>query len=131
MGPATLYMAGLISAAVVAGGVALGLLLKSRGKSAAEKERERRLRVNALGRICDGSIVEVTENRDPGGRPVRHLHYHYSVGGVTYSAAQDISVLRSLVQTEKCSDGMPASVKYDPQNPSNSIVICELWSGLR
>ena len=125
-----LYMAGLISVAV-AGGVALGLVLKRRRKSAAEKERERRLRVNAIGRICDGTIVELADSRDSAGKLVRHLHYHYSVAGATYSAAQDISLLRGLAPTDKCSEGVPASVKYDQQNPSNSIVICELWSGLR
>jgi hypothetical protein len=25
----------------------------------------------------------------------------------------------------------PASVKYEPANPANSIVLCEGWSGLK
>lgn len=129
MEPTRLTILALVTASIAAGGVALGLSLRRR-QSAAERERARRLRVNAIGRICDGSIVEVTERMD-GGSPVRLLHFSYSVGGVTYSAAQDISTLRHVVHIENCSEGVPASVKYDPQNPSNSIVVCELWSGLR
>ncbi len=125
------YVIGLVGVLAAAGGVAVALMLKGRRKSPSEKERERRLMVNTVGRICDGSLVEITDYRDASGRLVRHLHYSYVVGGVEYAAAQDISALRSLVQQEKCSEGVPTSVKYDPQNPSNSIVICELWSGLR
>jgi hypothetical protein len=29
------------------------------------------------------------------------------------------------------SDLGPVSVKYDPRNPANSIVVSEEWSGLR
>ncbi len=123
-------IAGALGAAAAAG-AALTLFFKSRRKSAAEKERERRLKINAIGRICDASILEVTDSRGPGGKLALHLHYYYSVNGVTYTAAQDISALRALVETDKCSEGVPASIKYDAQNPSNSIILCELWSGLR
>ena len=98
-------------------------------KSPAERERERRLRINAIGRICDGTIVEVTE-LEQSGRRLRLLRYDYSVAGVTYSAAQDISALRHMAEAEKFSEGLLASVKYDPQNPLDSIVVCELWTGL-
>ena len=125
------YLIGVAGMLAAAGGVAVALMLRGRRKSPAEKERERRLKVNTVGRICDGSLVEITDYRDANGRLVRHLHFRYTVAGVEYAAAQDISALRSLVQHEKCSEGVPTSVKYDPQNPSNSIVICELWSGLR
>lgn len=124
-------MVGVLTAAAAASAAALALFLRSRRKTPAERERQRRLKVNALGRICDASIVEVRDHYDDTGRPVRHIHYLYTVGGVTYNAAQDISALRSLVQSNRVLEGSPTSVKYDPHNPSNSIVICELWSGLR
>jgi hypothetical protein len=32
---------------------------------------------------------------------------------------------------ERIITGLPASIKYDPSNPSNSILIADDWSGLR
>ncbi len=128
MGPGQLFGLGLMAGGLLAGGLALGLSLRSR-KSPAEKERERRLRINAIGRICDGTIVEVTE-LEQSGRLLRLLHYGYSVAGVTYPAAQDISALGHMAEAEKFFEGLPANVKYDPQNPLDSIVACELWTGL-
>ncbi|MBI3894862.1 MAG: hypothetical protein HY313_02915 [Acidobacteria bacterium] len=97
-------------------------------KSAAERERERRLAVNAIGRFTEGSITEGDSlNTDS---PDRHLlFYRYRVAGVEYSAAQDITSLRHIIPAG-CILGTTAIVKYDPHNPSNSILVCELWSGL-
>jgi hypothetical protein len=128
MGPDKLALI-VVGAAMAASGMFLGLRLRRR-KSAADKERERRLLVNTIGRICDGSIERFTES-DADAGPVRLLHYTYSVRGVSYSAAQDVSHITQHVRAEHLSEGVPASVKYDPQNPTNSIVVCELWSGLR
>jgi len=36
-----------------------------------------------------------------------------------------------LLPADRMSMVGPASVKYDPRNPANSIVLCEQWSGLR
>jgi len=122
------YTLVLIGAIIVAGSAALALSLRSR-KTEAEKERERRLKINAAGRICDGTIEKLAEPATAGG--ARLLYYSYTVGGVAYSAAQDLSMLPPKVRIGNCHEGFPASVKYDPQDPSSSIVICELWSGLR
>ncbi len=116
----------LLGAIAAASGVALGLSLRRR-KTAEEKERERRLKVNTVGRICDGSIERLAE--DSAARRV--IYYNYSVRGVSYSAAQDVTPLAGHINPERCLEGFPASIKYDPQNPSNSIVVCELWSGIR
>ena len=58
------------------------------------------------------------------------LFYTYSVGGVEYSATQDVSSIREHLPEDAALAG-PATVKYIPRNPANSIVICEEWSGLR
>ena len=60
----------------------------------------------------------------------RLLVYEYSVARVTYNAAQDISALGEAVRVSELCDGLPARIKYDPQNPGDSIVVCEKWSGL-
>lgn len=129
MEPVRLFALAFVVLAILIGGIALGLSLRYR-KSAAERERERRLKVHAVGRICDGSIEKLSD-LEQDGHPVCILHYHYAVSGATYSAAQDVSALRHVLRFENCSEGVPISVKFDPQNPSNSIVVCELWSGLR
>ena len=110
--------------ALAAGALGVGIALKRR-KTPEEKERARRLKINARGRITDGSLVQQVEQE---GR--RLLCFQYSVAQVTYNAAQDITTLSHVIRLEGICDGLPARVKYDPQNPSNSIVICETWSGL-
>lgn len=111
------------------GGAALavvaGSLLFRKRESAEEKERERRLWINARGRIAEGSLVQLARREN------RHLlSYQYEVAGVTYNAAQDITTIRHLTRLDAHCEGLPARVKYDPQNPPNSIVICEMWSGI-
>jgi hypothetical protein len=58
------------------------------------------------------------------------LVYEYSVAQVSYHTAQDISKLASPEELERVCEGLPVRVKYDPQNPGDSIVVCEDWSGL-
>ncbi len=59
------------------------------------------------------------------------LIYTYDVAGVTYEASQDVTHLRQFIDLYSCRLGLPTSVKYDPHNPGDSIVISETWSGLR
>jgi hypothetical protein len=87
-----------------------------------ERERRRRLAVNARGRLADGNITEASDSS---------IFYSYSVGGVEYATSQDIEELRPTfkVAPERLI-GSPVTVKYAMQNPANSIVVCEEWSGL-
>jgi hypothetical protein len=64
-------------------------------------------------------------------RPRSLVSYSYSISGVTYQTAQDITGLESQVKVERLVTGYPTSVKYDPSNPSDSIVVADDWSGLR
>ena len=84
-----------------------------------------------MGRITDGTVLDVHEA--PGEHCVTQqlLVYRYDVAGVSYEASQDVTHLRHLVDLHSCRIGLPASVKYDAQNPGNSIVIAEGWTGLR
>ena len=105
------------------------LLWRRRRKTPAERERLRRLAVNATGRIVEGTL---TETAPPGADSpgVSLIFYQYWAAGVEYAAAQDVSTLRHLVRLEDCWPGRAATVKYDPHRPANSIIVCELWSGL-
>lgn len=113
-----------------------------------ESERKRRLHLNHIGRIAEGQVVELSEHPAPKteehrgllgtrSRPLtdarpRHLvSYSYSISGVTYQTAQDITGLESQVHFERLVAGQQASVKYDPSNPSDSILVADDWSGLR
>ena len=61
----------------------------------------------------------------------RFLIFQYDVAGVSYEASQDVTYLRQLINLHSCRLGLPTSVRYDPQNPGNSIVVSERWMGLR
>ncbi len=100
-------------------------------KTAEDLERERRERLTLRGRICDGTIFDVQEVQANGHHPQQLLIYHYEIGGVAYDASQDITRLRQFVDVHSCRLGLPTSVRYDPHNPGDSIVISESWTGLR
>jgi len=57
------------------------------------------------------------------------LVYCYSIAGVSYECAQDVSLLPDYVRHVRID--LPVQVRFDPRNPGNSIVISEYWSGLR
>ncbi|HLZ11108.1 MAG TPA: hypothetical protein VKP58_00850 [Candidatus Acidoferrum sp.] len=112
-----------------------------------EAERKRRLHLNQIGRIAEGQVVELTQHpaeEEPapktlfGSKPrplagrLRHIvSYSYSISGVTYQTGQDITGLESQVRLERLVAGQPASIKYDPSNPVDSILVADDWSGLR
>jgi hypothetical protein len=119
-----------VGAATIAA-VGVGYLLRSRRKTPDQLERERRQRLSTHGRIIDGTIIDAQEVTNEGADAITLLIYRYDVSGVSYEASQDITHLRQFVDIHTCQIGLPSSVKYDPQNPGDSIVIAEDWSGLR
>lgn len=113
--------------------LALGLMfaLRKKKKSALELEKERRVWINTVGRITDGTVIDVHELSSTGDGSAQLLVYQYDVAGVSYEASQDVTYLRQLINLHSCRLGVPTSVKYDPHNPGNSIVVSESWIGLR
>ena len=86
-----------------------------------ERERRRCAHLVAIGKINDARLVEIREHL---------VFYSYDVRGVEYTASQDISRFASVMALDF--SGVSAmSVKYDPRNPANSIVVAEDWNGLR
>lgn len=113
-----------------------------------EEERRRRLHLNQIGRIAEGQVVELVEHPPAskaarkglfgaGARPLADVRprqlvsYSYTISGVTYHTAQDITGLESQIRLERLVAGQPASIKYDPANPVDSILVADDWSGLR
>jgi len=110
----------------------VGLLLACRRRKTPEdRERERRQRISQHGRITDGNILDVQEVELNGRGWAQMLIFQYDVAGVTYEASQDITYLRHQVDLYSCRLGVATSVKYDTQNPGDSIVVAEGWTGLR
>jgi hypothetical protein len=101
-----------------------------RRKTPEERERDRRLQVNSAGRLTEGVLVESPYGL-PSAQTPELLFYRYSAAGVEYTAAQDISSLTSRIPSAFFRPGSITGVKYDPRRPSNSIIVCEQWSGLR
>ncbi|MBI2818006.1 MAG: hypothetical protein HYX72_13815 [Acidobacteria bacterium] len=128
--PAGLNFPLSIAAASTALSVTAWLLIRSRGKkSPAERERDRRMALNANGRMTDGVLTDAAlDSGDPAETAL--LFYRYSISGVEYSAAQDVSCLRNMIPVGNYLAGETVMVKYDQHCPSNSIVVCESWSGL-
>lgn len=109
-----------------------------------EVERLRREFLAEQGRITDATLIDTTLNQRAGRRsadevtelppdfrepPPSVLQYQYRVAGVQYESAQDVSGLVEHVRNFRID--LPIQIRYDPQNPSNSIVVAESWSGLR
>jgi len=117
------------AAALVIGVWGWKLLRHLRRRSPEEIERLRRLSVNACGRIIPGRILEVAEPVADG-PPGPILLYEYEVAGVTYEAAQDVKAMPEIASAASFLPGQTASVKYDPKQPTNSILACEVWCGI-
>jgi hypothetical protein len=117
-------MAGLAGLSGALAGVAAWLIPNSRKKiTPAERERRRRLAVNARGRTGSAIIVDYRDGI---------VCYTYSVGGLEYTAFQDLSALPELLPTDPATlIATPATLKYLAANPANSMLVCEEWSGIR
>jgi len=107
------------------------VMLRRNRKTPEQRERERRQRINTYGRITDGNVLDVQEPVPNGEGQMQLIIYQYDVAGVTYEASQDVTTLRQYIDLHSCRLGLPASIKYDPHNPGDSIVVSEGWTGLR
>lgn len=111
----------LASIAVVL--AAVGVWIAARRRTNPEKrEKRRRLHLNETGRLGEALVDEVGESL---------LYYSYSIGGVQYRASQDISSLREKLPDDLSRIIGTSGLKYATNNPGNSILLCEDWSGLR
>ena len=145
-------LAGAAALLVTAAAVALRQYYR-KPEDPEDEERRRRSQLNQVGRIVEGLVVELVETPgSPAPEPAsgkfprqkqgcavpawsptvlrRLIRYSYSISGVTYETAQDVTGLEERLCLERLAAGQPASVKYDPSNPSNSILVADDWSGL-
>jgi hypothetical protein len=142
-----------IAGLVVMAAIGIVVWLRRKPIDASEIERQRRAYLNKVGRIVEGQILEISENPLPADDAKHHpsssknggaklapaaptngtqrlIYYTYSISGVTYETAQDVTGLEERLHLKRAAVGQTASVKYDPSNPSNSILLADDWSGL-
>jgi hypothetical protein len=134
---------GIAAGAVTVIGIAAYVMTR-RKPTAEELERARRELLARSGRITDGTIMDtmITEARtaavsvpemspqaDSTALTPQIIVYNYRIAGVTYECAQDVTTLAEYVHGIRTD--LPVQVRYLPQNPANSIIVAESWSGLR
>jgi hypothetical protein len=147
-----------IAGLIVMAAIGIVVWLRRKPIDDSEIERQRRAYLNRVGRIVEGQILEISENAFPAGDAKQHstpaknnpgsssgakitatvptngtqrlIYYTYSISGVTYETAQDVTGLEERLHLKRAAVGQTASVKYDPSNPSNSILLADDWSGL-
>jgi len=131
--------------------IAIIFWMRRKPEDPSEIERQRRAFLNRVGRIVEGQVLEVVDRvrnahlERPAGIGAKTkppsagvgangtqklLYYTYSISGVTYETAQDVTGLEERLLLTRVAAGQTASVKYDPSNPSNSILLADDWSGL-
>jgi len=126
--------------------IGIFFMIRRKPENASETERLRRAYLNRVGRIVEGQVLEVADRAASGNGdgkrfvlpkrsavadgPRKLLYYTYAISGVTYETAQDVTGLEERLHLNRVASGQTASVKYDPSNPSNSILLADDWSGL-
>jgi hypothetical protein len=128
-------IAGVASAALLTA-LVFWLVLRKR-PTAEELERARRCFLVQSGRLVDGMLLDICEVEAPAEgktetkRTLTMLLYSYRIAGAEYECSQDITDMGSVVDPAQVRAGFPCSVRYQPGNPQNSIVVAEEWTGLR
>lgn len=123
----------LAATGLCVGGVLTWNALRKR-PSEEELEKLRRQHLVKVGRIIDGTIMDIADvdagecGRSDG---MQLILYKYEIAGVVYECSQDVTHLKELVNIYECRLTFPCSVRYDPHRPTNSIIVAEDWSGLR
>ncbi len=123
-------IAGGVAMMTVLVGGAVWLLVRRR-PTEQELERARRKQLVQFGRLVDGMLLDLCEVNGKEGDTLKLLLFNYRIGGVDYECSQDITYLQEIVNPAEVRVGFPCTVRYQPGNPQNSIVIAEGWSGLR
>jgi hypothetical protein len=127
----TMFRIYTLTGAVVIAVASSLVLLGGKKKTPEQYEMLRRQRISALGRITDGTVLDVHEFHSDADHSLQMVNYTYDVAGVQYECSQDVTHLREYLDLHSCRIGVTTSVKYDPHHPGNSIVVAESWCGLR
>ncbi|MGC8548169.1 MAG: hypothetical protein ACP5M4_00600 [Acidobacteriaceae bacterium] len=122
------------AAALALGAGAVLYLVFRKKPSNDELERQRRESLVRMGRIIDGTVFDTADlSEEESGRKggMQLVMYKYEVSGVVYECSQDVSTLGDYIDVHAMRLDFPCSVRYNPHQPANSIIVAETWSGLR
>ena len=123
-------IAGGLTAVAAMAAAAAWMLLRKRPTPEELELARRRLLVQS-GRLVDGMLLDICTVDAADGRALTMLLFSYRIGGVDYECSQDITLMSGVVDAASVRAGFPCTVRYQPGNPQNSIVVAEGWSGLR
>lgn len=84
-----------------------------------EDETSRLARLAKTGRIDDGSVLDV--KFDDSNR-ITHVFYSYMIAGVEYESSQELTE-EQKTREASYSPGTNITIRYDPKQPGNSIVV--------
>ena len=84
-----------------------------------EDETSRIARLARTGRITDGKILDVTTDNDG---HILQVNYTYMLAGVQYESSQDLNSDQQK-RPQSYAPGRQITVRYDPRQPANSIVV--------
>jgi hypothetical protein len=96
-----------------------------------ELEKARRAFLVQSGRLVDGMLLDICDVDAEDGCTLVMLLFSYRIGGVDYECSQDITTMQDVIDPALVRAGFPCTVRYQPGNPQNSIIVAEEWSGLR
>jgi hypothetical protein len=119
-------------AIVVAGLATTGAWFLYRKRPTPEElEIARRQLLTLSGRLVDGTLLDICDVPAQDGHRLTLLLYGYRIGGADYQCTQDVTNMGEVVDVGAIRAGFPCSVRYQPGNPQNSIVVAEKWTGIR
>ena len=82
-------------------------------------ERERHQRLLTTGRIAEGRIIDVD---GAGLDDIKQIFYVYNVNGADYESS-DFLTADQRERMGEYAPGSKISVRYDPRQPANSVVV--------
>ena len=91
--------------------------LFQRAKTSTEAENYQRLR--KTGRVTDGKVID---SDGASVDEITQIFYIYTVSGADYESSHFLTAEQATRQSEYA-PGSSVSVRYDPHQPSNSIVV--------
>ena len=119
-----------LAVALLAAGAAAWLVLRKRPTAGGDGARTTRV-AGAIGAHRRRHAAGCLEVDADDGRALTMLLFSYRIGGVDYECSQDVTSVLGGFDVSKVRAGFPCSVRYQPGNPQNSIVMAEGWTGLR
>ena len=85
-----------------------------------DPEVARRARLLQTGRIAEGTIIDI--NGETASGAFTQIFYSYNISGVEYESSQMLDREQQQRQLDYA-PGARITVRYDPHQPGNSIVV--------